>query len=182
MSRTLVLLKPDTVRRGLIGRIISRFEDADLRISSMKVYDPPERCHIMKHYESTDEWLYTVGDKTIESYKRTGLGLEEVQRDYGETEETAIGRVVKNRLITYLTSGTVIALIIEGNLAVEKVRRLIGATFPAQANPGTIRGDFGSESAFFAASQGRSIENLVHASDSEETAENEIELWFGRGC
>lgn len=182
MSRTLVLIKPDAVRRGLIGRIIARFEDADLRIADVKAYSPPDRCHILKHYESTDEWLFNVGKKTLEDYSAAGLSLEEVERDYGVSEELAIGRVVKKRLVKYLTNGMVIALIIEGNMAIEKVRHLVGFTIPAQAEPGTIRGDFGTDSAVNAASAGRSIENLIHASDCEKTAESEIELWFGKGC
>jgi len=182
MSRTLVLLKPDTVRRGLMGRVIARFEDADLKISAMKVFSPPDECLILKHYESTDKWLFTVGKKTIEAYISSGSSIKEVERDYGVTGESDIGRVVKGRLVRYLTGGTVVALIVEGNHAVEKTRSLIGFTFPAEAAPGSIRGDFGSDSAMNAASQGRSIENLVHASDSDSTAEKEIDLWFGHGC
>lgn len=182
MSRTLVLIKPDAVRRGLIGRIITRFEETELTVENIKMFSPPDRCHILKHYESTDEWLFNVGKKTIEDYTAAGLTRTDVKRDYGVTDEIEIGQVVKQRLVDYLTHGTVVALIIRGNMAIEKVRHLVGFTIPAQAQPGTIRGDFGSDSAVNAASSGRSIENLIHASDCEKTAENEIELWFGKGC
>mgnify|MGYP001605809167 CR=1 FL=1 len=182
MSQSLVLLKPDAVRRGLIGRILQRLEDTGLRIRNIKMYDPPDYCHILKHYESTDEWLFNVGKKTIEDFVSAGLTLEEVKRDYGVTDEMGIGRVVKNRLIEYLTSGTVVAVIVEGNMAIEKVRLMIGHTIPAMAAPGSIRGDYGTDNAAFAAASKRSIENLIHASDSPETAEKEIDLWFGSGC
>ncbi|MBN1296962.1 nucleoside-diphosphate kinase [bacterium] len=183
MSHTLVLIKPDAVKRGLIGRIITRFEDAGLRVSAMQLFSPPDRCHILKHYESTDSWLFNVGKKTLEDYAAAGLTLEEVKRDYhGVTEELDIGHVVKQRLVDYLTHDAVVAMVVEGNMAVEKVRLLVGFTIPAKAAPGTIRGDFGYDSAVNAASHGRSIENLVHASDCEESARREIELWFGNEC
>ncbi len=179
MDRTLVLLKPDAVRRGLVGRIISRFEDAGLRIAQTKVFSPPDKQLIMKHYESSDEWLSNVGRKTIKDYESQGLTVQDVEKNYGTADESSIGRVVQKRLVDYLCHGVVIALILEGNSAIKKVRKLIGFTIPAQAEPGTIRGDFGSDSAVSAAIGGRSMENLVHASDSVETAENEIRLWFG---
>ncbi|MCD4654869.1 nucleoside-diphosphate kinase [bacterium] len=182
MSRTLVLLKPDAVERGLMGRIISRFEDTGLKIRDMKMFSPPKRCLILKHYESTDQWLLNVGKKTLEDYYAVNLTEIEVKRDYGVSDEMSIGRIVKERLVSYLSSGTVVAIIIEGNMAVEKIRNLIGSTMPAQAAPGTIRGDYGSDSAANAAFIGRSIENLTHGSDSELSAENEINLWFGNGC
>ncbi|HPQ42284.1 MAG TPA: nucleoside-diphosphate kinase, partial [bacterium] len=151
MSRTLVLIKPDAVRRGLIGRIITRFEDANLSVADAKMFSPPDRCHILQHYESTDAWLFNVGKKTVEDYAAAGLTDNEIQRDYGVTGEEAIGRVVKQRLVDYLTHGPVMALIVTGNMAIEKVRHLVGYTIPAQAEPGTIRGDFGSDSAVNAA-------------------------------
>lgn len=178
MNRTLVLIKPDAVRRGLVGRVISRFEDAGLRIARMKVFSPPDRGIILKHYEASEQWLVNVGQKTIKDFESHGLGIHEIEKSYGSAEEQKIGNVVQKRLVEHLSRGTVIALIIEGYGAISKVRKLIGFTIPAQAEPGTIRGDFGSDSAVNAALAGRSIENLVHASDSEETADREIHLWF----
>jgi len=181
MSRTLVLLKPDTVRRGLMGKVITRFENTGLKIRDMKMFDPPHRDIILKHYESSEIWLTEVGSKTIKNYIDAGYTLNDVERDYGVSDENGIGRKVKERLVQYLSTGVVVAMVIEGNMAVEKVRSLVGGTMPAQASPGTIRGDFGIDTAMSAASEGRSIENLVHASDSNENAEKEIYLWFGNG-
>ncbi|MGB3976541.1 MAG: nucleoside-diphosphate kinase [bacterium] len=181
MERTLVLIKPDAVRRGLAGKIISRFEDAGLYISKLKLFSPPSKTVIKKHYENTENWMYSVGKKSIDDFISRGLTLEHVEKGYGTTAEIEIGRVVQDRLVAYLSMGDVIAMIITGDMAVSKVRKLVGYTIPAQAEPGTIRGDFSSDSAVQAAREKRSIENLVHASDSVQTAEKEIDLWFGKG-
>jgi nucleoside-diphosphate kinase len=179
MERTFVLIKPDAVRRGLVGRIISRFEDAGLRIAKLKVFTPPDKDLIQKHYEGTEQWLINVGKKSIDDYESQGLTRRDVKEGYGTSSELEIGRVIQGRLIEYLGNGDVLAMIVTGNMAVFKVRKLIGFTIPSHADPGTIRGDFGSDSAVQAATEKRSMENLVHASDSVRTAEKEITLWFG---
>ena len=180
MERTLVLIKPDAIRRGLTGRIISRFEDVELNILKLKLFSPPDKALIEKHYKNTEKWMIDVGKKSIEDFISHGLTLEHVEEGYGTTNEIDIGRVVQQRLISYLSMGDVIAMVISGKLAISKVRKMVGYTIPAKAEPGTIRGDFGSDSAVQAAGDKRSIENLVHASDSEQSAESEIELWFGK--
>ncbi len=181
MEKTLVLIKPDAVRRGLTGRIISRFEDAGLTISKLKLFSPPDKTLIEKHYQNTEKWMCSVGKKSIEDFISRGLTLEHVEEGYGSISEIEIGKVVQKRLITYLSQGDVIAMVVSGDMAILKVRKIVGYTIPAQAEPGTIRGDFSSDSAVQAAREKRSIENLVHGSDSVETAENEIGLWFGGG-
>ena len=130
-ERTLVLVKPDGVQRGLSGAIISRLEARGLRIVAMKM-------------------LQVSTDMAMQHY-----GVHQ-------------GKPFFDGLVSFITSGPVIAMVLEGRSAVEMVRNTVGATNPLQAQPGTIRGDLGVDI-------GR---NLVHASDSPETAVQEIGFFF----
>lgn len=129
---TYVMIKPDAVRRGLVGRIISRFEDAGLTITRME---------------------YGV------------VTREQAEENYREHA----GKPFFEKLIAYITSGPVVKMVLTGPGAVAVCRKLMGATDPAQAAPGTIRGDFGLVV----------DENLVHGSDSLESAQREISIFFG---
>ena len=131
MQRTLVMLKPDAVHRGLVGRILARFEAKGLKIVALKL-GRIDRASAERHYAA-----------------HRG-------KDYYEP------------LIRFVTSGPTVFLVLEGKGAVAVVRRMLGATFGADAEPGTIRGDFGMSNRF----------NLVHGSDSPETADREIALFF----
>ena len=130
-ERTLVLVKPDGVQRGLAGEIIGRLERTGLQIIGMK--------------------LMQISDELASTH-------------YGEHE----GKPFYDSLLTYIHSGPVVATVWEGTGAVSLARKLIGATDPAQAAPGTIRGDFGLVM----------DENVVHGSDSVESAEREIPIFF----
>lgn len=130
-QRTLVLLKPDTVRRGLVGAVLSRFEAKGLTIVAME-------------HRSID------GEMADQHY------AEHVERDFYPP------------LRAFATSGPLVALVLEGDEAIDVVRALNGATDGRKAAPGTIRGDLSLSNR----------ENLVHASDSEESAAREIGLWF----
>ena len=130
-QRTLVLLKPDTVRRGLIGEVLGRFEAKGLRIVAM------EQRHV-------------DGEMADKHY------AEHVERDFYPP------------LRDFITSGPLVAMVLEGDEAISVVRALNGATDGREAAPGTIRGDLALSNR----------ENLVHGSDSPESAASEIELWF----
>jgi nucleoside-diphosphate kinase len=131
MQRTLILVKPDGMQRGLAGEVISRLERRGLRIAGMKL------MHM---------------DKATAA------------RHYAEHE----GKGFYHGLIDYITASPIVAAVFEGTNAVEVVRKTMGVTNPANADPGTIRGDLGVET-------GR---NLIHGSDSPESAEREIALFF----
>jgi nucleoside-diphosphate kinase len=131
MSRTLVLLKPDTVRRGLVGDVLSRFEAKGLVIAALEL-------------------------RTIDAAQADRHYAEHVERDFYPP------------LRDFVTSGPLVAAILEGDEAVEVVRALNGATDGRKAAPGTIRGDLSLSNR----------ENLVHGSDSAESAEREIAIWF----
>ena len=131
MERTLVLIKPDGVQRGLVGPILGRFEARGLKFVGLKLMQVPR---------------------------------ELAERHYAEH----VGKPFYDGLLRYITSGPVVAFVLEGSNAVLAVRKTVGATRAYEAEPGSIRGDLAIE-------VGR---NLVHASDGVETAQREVSLWF----
>ena len=125
------MLKPDAVKRKLIGRIIQRFEDKGLEIVEMK--------------------MLTLSKEMAEEFYKMHKGREFYER-----------------LIKFMTSGRIVAMVVEGENAISIVRKMIGKTNPVEAEPGTIRGDFALSTP----------NNIIHASDSKESAEREIKLFF----
>ena len=125
------MLKPDAVRRKLIGRIIQRFEDKGLEIVEMKMLNIPREL-AEKHYEEHKDKDFFKG------------------------------------LVEFITSGKVVAMVVEGERAISVVRKMIGKTNPLEADVGTVRGDFGYSTP----------DNLIHASDSKDSAKREIDLFF----
>ena len=131
VEKTLVLVKPDGVKKHICGEVISRFERKGLALHAIKLIE---------------------------------VSMELAKRHYGEHE----GKPFFQGLIDFITSGKVVAMVVEGENAIAAVRQINGATDPLKAVPGSIRGDFAT-----------SIdENIVHASDAPETAAREIGLWF----
>jgi nucleoside-diphosphate kinase len=131
MERTFVAIKPDGVKRGLAGRILSKFEDKGYRIVAMKAINV-DKALASKHYEEH------------------------------------VGKPFYNDLVEYITSSPIIAMVLEGENVVEQARRIMGATDPNKAGIGTIRADFAQ----------RMERNIVHGSDSAESAKREIALYF----
>lgn len=166
-ERTLVLLKPDTVQRCLMGEIISRFEKAGLKIIGMKmVWIDLE--HAKKHYP--DSLIPIVGEKTKIDWDEAGV-------EYQETVEE-IGQMIVEGTRNFLASGPVVAMVLEGIKAVEVVRKLVGKTGPKDAAPGTIRGDYSHLSLGYASIKKKGAANLIHASGEVDEAKHEIDLWF----
>lgn len=171
MERTLVLLKPDSVSRSLVGKIISRFEDIGLKIIAMKMVWADEAL-AKEHYALDEEWAKDVFKKTKKT--REDAGEPFPYKDYLE-----YGKMIRDWNANFLKEGPVIALVIEGPHAIEIIRKMVGTTEPRQASPGTIRGDYAMiESYPLANDKSRVLRNLVHASDSAETAKREIAIWF----
>lgn len=135
MQQTLVLIKPDGVRRNLIGEIISRIEKKSYRIVSLKMMDADPEI-LGKHYAEHQ------------------------------------GKVFYEPLLEFMSSGPIVAMVVEGHRVIEGFRKIAGATDPTIAELGTIRGDLGAD-------QGtRVVQNLVHGSDSQESATREISIFF----
>ncbi|MGC8583194.1 MAG: nucleoside-diphosphate kinase [Thermoproteus sp.] len=174
IERTLVIIKPDAVKRGLIGEIISRLERAGLRIVAAKMVWA-SREQMAGFYPSDEAWLRNVGNKTLNSYREMGI---DPKAELGTDDPVEIGKMVKGWLVDYMTEAPILLMVVEGNHAVSVVRKLVGNTLPYKAEPGTIRGDFSTDSPDLANRERRSIRNLVHASDSPEEARREIAYWF----
>ncbi len=175
LERTLVLLKPETIQRRLIGTIIARFEQAGLDVEQLKILKPTEDI-VTRHYPEDEEWLKTAGSKSLETYRKYGI---DPIKQLGTDDPLTIGKMVKSRLVQHLTSGKVVAMVLGGMHAIDVVRKLTGYTVPLIAEPGTIRGDFSNDSPYFANREMRPVYNLVHASGTLEEAAREIALWFG---
>ena len=173
-ERTFVMVKPDGVIRGLVGEIISRFEKRGLKIIALKMVRPT-REHIEAHYPSNDGWFGSVGSKTAAFYTDKG---DNVQKHFGTDDHVAIGKQVKGWIGDYITSGPVVPMIVEGMHAITAVRKIVGHTFPIEALPGTIRGDFSVDTPSAANAEKRVVKNIIHASGNPEEASHEIEHWF----
>lgn len=135
IQQTLVLIKPDGVKRNLIGEIVSRLERKGYRVADLRKFTPSR---------------------------------ELLAQHYAEHE----GKHFYEPLVEFMLSGDVVAIRLEGNRVIEGFRVLAGATDPTLANPGTIRGDLGRDWGL------KVQQNLVHGSDSEESAARELALWF----
>jgi len=175
MERTLVLIKPDAVQRGLVGDIIHRFESSGLKLLATKMVRADEEL-AHKHYPTERrEWVEGMGKKSLHDYREQGI---DPISHIGTDQAHKIGLMVQGWLVDFLTSGPVIALVLEGEKAIQKVRDIAGNTVPIYADKGTIRGDFSDDSPAVANKQKRAVSNLVHASGDKEEADYEINLWF----
>lgn len=169
IEKTLVLIKPDGVQRGLVGDIITRFERVGFKIIGMKmVYADKEIAG--RHYQADEAWFLAVGKKQKDAYAKKGIPIDKTERQ--------IGVEIREFLMAFLSMSPVVALVVEGHNVVAHIRKICGATSPADAVPGTIRGDLAFDSYQLADNLKRPIQNLIHASETEKDAEREIKVWF----
>lgn len=175
MEQTLVIFKPDSVQRGLVGEIISRFERVGLKIVGMKML-MVSREQADKHYPaSRTEFIDGMGGKTLENYEKLGI---DALKEFGTKDPHEIGLKIREWLVTMITEAPVITMVLEGPHAVELVRKMVGHTLPLASAPGTIRGDYSYDSSYLANTGGRPIKNLLHASGNVEEAKFEVDLWY----
>lgn len=174
MERSVVLVKPDGVQRGLVGEIVARFEKAGLKIVAMKMVNVDEKF-ALKHYGFNDEWFENVGKKVREFYQQQGYDAGE---DFSKLTNHQVGELVQKWNVDYLTEGPVVAMVLEAPGVVEIVRKMVGSTYPQSAPPGTIRGDYSFDSPLLSNEKRRSVHNLIHASGTPDEAKVEIQLWF----
>lgn len=172
-EKTFVILKPDSVQRGLIGEIVQRFERVGLKIVAMKmILATEDQC--WQHYNKDDAWYTKTGNRIIENRKAQNKPIEKEAIEYGKD-------VVKG-LVKYMTCSPVVVMILEGNSSKAVVKRLVGGTEPITADTGTIRGDLTLDSYYLCdADDGRAVRNLIHCTDpadGEGEAEREISVWF----
>ncbi len=173
-QKALIIIKPDGVERGLIGRIVSRFETVGLKIIGLK-FEWATKEKILVHYPETEAWFKKVGERTLTNYAKKGLDVKKV---FGTDDSIQIGRTVKKWLINYLQESPLFIVVLESYDCIEIVRKLSGNTIPVLAAPGTIRGDFSHDTIDLANEQNRPLRNIIHASDTVEDGEKEIKVWF----
>ena len=158
-----------------MGAITSRFEKVGLKIVACR-FVVVSKDMAGKHYPADREsFIRGMGEKTLENYKKMGINAKE---KLGTEDALEIGKMIREWLIDYISSGPVMAYVFEGPHAVELVRKLCGHTLPLISAPGTIRGDYSFDSSYLANTASRPIKNLVHASGTVEEAQYEIPLWF----
>jgi len=167
IQQTLIAIKPDGVQRALIGKIISRFEDAGLKIIGMKM-QWIDKEFAEKHY--SEELIDILGEKSKKSFEEQGLKFTE--------DTTEKGKQIRDELIKYITEGPVLAIVLEGVNAISIVRKIVGSTGPYDSAPGTIRGDYAHIAIAYANVNKKQVRNLIHASADEKDAKHEIALWF----
>lgn len=172
---TFVMVKPDGVRKGLIGEIIRRFEQRDLKVVAIEMFQPT-REQIDNHYPKDEAWITRLGGKTLSTYEKYNQSARD---DYGTDDANAIGKMVREWLVEYMTSAPLVRMVIQGVHAVDMVRKIVGPTLPYAAEMGTIRGDFSIDSPLVANKERRAVMNLIHASETPEEAKHEIKHWFG---
>lgn len=177
MERTLVVLKPDAVSRGLSGAILTRFERVGLKIAAIKLLMASKELAENHYPDDREELWIGIGNKTLDNYRSLEMDPE---KSLGTSDAKAIGKMVRVWLMDYMTSGPVLAMVLEGPHAVELVRKMCGHTLPLLASPGTIRGDYSFDSSYLANTGSRPIKNLIHASGIVTEAEYEIPLWFDK--
>ena len=175
VEQTVVLVKPDGVKRGIVGDIITRFEKAGLKLIAMKMVWVDEGM-VAKHYpDDRTEFLKGMGEKTLKTYEEYG---KDPQEELGTMDPLEIGRMINKWNMEFLTSGPVVAMLLEGLHAIKNVRMITGNTLPVFADPGSIRGDYSIDSPALANEKKRSVRNLIHASGEPEEAKYEKQLWF----
>lgn len=173
-EKTLVLVKPDGVQRGLIGEVIGRLEKRGLKIIGLKMVRPSFE-HINDHYPKDESWIERLGEKGFAVFDEYGIDPKEYM---GTNDKKEAGKMVREWLVNYLTEAPVVAMVIEGVHAIDMVRKIAGVTLPSKAEIGTIRGDYSVDSPAAANLEGRAIKNIIHASENKEEAEHEIGHWF----
>lgn len=174
-EKTFLMIKPDGVRKGLVGEIIKRVEQRDLKVVALEMFQATED-DIDSHYPKDEKWINRLGEKTLATYEKYGLNPKE---EMGTDDTMEIGNQVRGWLIEFMTSAPMVKMIIQGVHAIDMVRKIVGPTMPSDADMGTIRGDFSVDSPALANKEQRAIQNLVHASETKEEASHEIEYWFG---
>ena len=173
-EKSLVLVKPDGVKRGLIGEIMGRIEQRGLKIIAMQMVWANKE-HLTKHYSDSEANLRAMGEKTLMTYQKYEL---DPVREIGTADAVKIGKMVHGWIVDFMSSGPIVKMVVQGIHAVEMVRKIVGGTLPSQADMGTMRGDYSVDSPVLANAQKRGVRNLVHASGNIAEAEAEIVLWF----
>lgn len=169
-ERTLILIKPDVIQRQIVGEILTKFERKGFKIVAMKMVNATKK-QIGEHYIDNDAYSIETGEKAKKGAISRG-------QDVSNWNSLEWGRIIRNRNIAYLTAGPIIAMVLEGNGVINGVRRILGSTSPADGDIGTIRADYSFDNYALADVVSRATRTMLHASDSVENANREINIWF----
>ena len=176
IERTLIIIKPDAVKRGLVGKIIETFENVGLKLMTAKMLRPDAQV-IKNHYPGTPGWIKEMGEKTLASFKQSGNNVMET---FKTEDPNKLGQFIYERLIKYWMEGPIVVMVWAGPNAVTVARKLRGHTIPALAVPGTLLAKYSFDSSPLSASLDRVVKTFIHASGSTDEAEREIKYWFGK--
>jgi len=169
-EQTLVIVKPDGVQRGLIGEVIKRYEQCGLKLVALKMLLPTKEL-ALKHYSTDPDWALKSGTKSFESYKAKGLPTP------GD-DPVKFAETIRGKIVDFMSSGPVVAMVWQGMGAVAVVRKITGSTEPLTSAPGTIRGDYTIDSYSSSDLDDRAVRNIIHSSGSVDEALKEILIWF----
>jgi nucleoside-diphosphate kinase len=172
-EKTFIILKPDTVQRGLVGEVIKRIERIGLKIVAMKMMQADEKL-IFKHYNKDDAWYQRKGQGIVDNRTKLGMPIEKEAIEYGKD--------IIRKMVHYMAACPVVCMMVEGNQSQAIVKRLVGGTEPTVADTGTIRGDFANDSYYMCDVDGsRGLRNLIHCTDpadGPEAFDYEVSVWF----
>ena len=171
-ERTLILVKPDVLQRQIFGEILSRFERKGFKVVAMKMLNATKE-QVGEHYIGNDTYSIETGEKA----KKGAIARGQDVTDWNSLEW---GRIIRNRNIAYLTAGPIVAMVLEGNGVINGVRKILGSTSPADGDVGTVRDDYSFDNYALADVVSRATRTMLHASDSPESAEREIKIWFSK--
>ena len=168
-ERTMVLLKPDAIARGLTEAILCRLSELELKIIECREI-MATRSLVMRLYNKNGAWREKYGQEKIDEMVLRGETPQKTSMEYGQD--------ILDSLYDFMTSGPMVLIILEGECAVARTKALVGASDPKEAASGTIRGDLGDDSIMDSQREGRAVRNLVHCSASIDASVHEIYLWF----
>lgn len=172
-ERTFIILKPDAVQRGIVGDVIKRFERIGLKIVALKMHVPKEE-QVWSHYNKDEAWFTRKGQGIVDNRTKLGLPIEKEAIEYGKD--------IIRAMVTFMTCGPVVSMVIEGNMSGAVVKRIVGSTEPATADTGTIRGDYALDTYYLCDVDGsRGMRNLIHCTDpadGEGAYDREVNIWF----
>ena len=171
-ERTLILIKPDVIQRQIVGEILTRFERKGYKVIAMKMLNA-SKGQVGEHY--IDDESYLIG--TQERARQEAIARGDDMENWDSLKR---GKLIREKNIAYLTCGPIIAIVLEGPSVITGVRKLLGSSNPSSSDVGTIRADYSIDSYDLADQVSRSTRTMLHASDSVESAEREILIWFGK--
>lgn len=174
LEKTLIIIKPDAVKRGLIGTVFETFEKSGLKLLAAKMVRPDKEV-IENHYSGTPDWIKEMGKKTLASFAKS---RGDVKKTFGTDDPNKLGQFIYDRLIKYWMEGPIVVSIWEAPHAIEIARKLRGHTIPQLAETGTLHASYSFDSSMLSAGLDRVVKTFVHASGTVEEAEREIKYWF----